>query len=185
LISTIYLFIPRGTDSHDPIVVTIGQIHAGDNPNVIPGRAVLRGTLRSLRSESRERTRDHIRQLARGIAEASSTRIEVAFAPGAGAVVNDGRCTELIARAAADRLGAEAVDRIERPSMGGEDFSYYLEHVPGAMFRLGCASAAGAPPLHSPEFDLDERALAIGAGILARAVVLASDPERLSSWRQG
>lgn len=185
LISTLYLFIPRGTDSHDPIVVTIGQVLAGDNPNVIPGEAVLRGTLRSLRGESRERTKHHIRQLARGIAEASSTRIEVEFDEGPGSVENDPALTELLAGAAADFLGPDAVDRIERPSMGGEDFAYYLGHVPGAMFRLGCAaSPAGGPPLHSPEFDLDERALVTGARILARAAVVWSNPERHPTWRQ-
>jgi amidohydrolase len=63
--------------------------------------------------------------------------------------------------------------------MGGEDFSHYLDRVPGAMFRLGCAPSPGpAAPLHSPNFDLDERAIALGARILARAVVLWSNPAR-------
>src|SRR5262249_19727821 len=120
LISTIYLFIPRGTDSHDPIVVTIGQIIAGDNPNVIPERAVLRGTLRSLQRAIRERTKSHIRQLARGIAEASGTRIEVEFVEGPGSVQNDAALTELVSAAAGELLGAENVDWIPRASMGGE-----------------------------------------------------------------
>lgn len=179
LISSIYLFIPRATDTQDPVVVTIGQIIAGHNPNVIPEQAILRGTLRSLGGEVRERTKNHIRQLARGLAEASGTRIEVSFEPGPQSVRNAPELNDLLQDAASEILGATGVDLIQRPSMGGEDFAFYQEHVPGAMMRLGCASpSAGNAPLHSPMFDLDERALLIGAKILARAAVLWSDPDR-------
>lgn len=179
LISSIYLFIPRATDTQDPVVVTIGQIIAGHNPNVIPEQAILRGTLRSLGGEVRERTKNHIRQLARGLAEASGTRIEVSFEPGPQSVRNAPELNDLLQDAASEILGATGVDLIQRPSMGGEDFAFYQEHIPGAMMRLGCASpSAGNAPLHSPMFDLDERALLIGAKILARAAVLWSDPDR-------
>lgn len=182
LISSIYLFIPRATDSQDPIVVTIGQIIAGHNPNVIPELALLRGTLRSLGGEVRERTKNHIRQLARGLGEASGTQIEVSFEPGPQSVHNAPELNDLLRDAASEILGPAGVDLIQRPSMGGEDFAFYQEHVPGAMIRLGCASpSAGNAPLHSACFDLDERALCIGAKILARAAVLWSDPDRRPS----
>ena len=65
--------------------------------------------------------------------------------------------------------------------MGSEDFSFYLNHVPGAMLRLGCRSdATGGAPLHTPTFDLDERVLPIGANVLARALILQADPERVA-----
>jgi len=179
LISSIYLFVPRGTDSHDPVVVTFGQIIAGDNPNVIPEHVTLRGTVRTLGGATRERTKEHVRQLARGLAEASGAKITVEFLMGTAAVHNDRTLTDLTRQAAAAVLGAENVQEIAKPSMGGEDFSHYLEHLPGTMFRLGCApSSTPAAPLHSPEFDLDERAIAAGARILARAAVLWSNPAR-------
>jgi amidohydrolase len=179
LISSLYLFIPRATDSHEPVVVTIGQIVAGHNANVIPENAILRGTIRSLGREVRERTKSHIQQLARGIAEASGTKIEVRFEPGPQSVMNDERLTDLLRASAAEILGPRCVDLIQRPSMGGEDFAFYQDHVRGAMFRLGCSSpAVGAAPLHSACFDLDERALVIGARVLARAVVLCAEPDR-------
>jgi len=178
LISAIYLFVPRGGDSHDPVVVTIGQIQAGDNPNVIPDQALLKGTIRTLGGPVRERVQAHLQQIARGVAEASGAQIDLCITPGAQSVVNDPGLTDLLKSAATDVLGGGQVDIIARPSMGGEDFSYYLDHVPGAMFRLGCASPeVGNAPLHSPLFDLDERALVIGARILARAVVLGSRPQ--------
>ncbi|MEZ5352198.1 MAG: amidohydrolase [Bryobacteraceae bacterium] len=179
VISSIYLFVPRAVDSQDPVVVTIGQIRGGESPNVIPREVVLRGTIRTLGGPVRAQTKDHIRQLARGLAEASGTRIEVGFRPGPEAVVNDAELTQLARRAAADVTGAEGVQTIARPSMGGEDFANYLGALPGCMFRLGCISElAGGPPLHSPLFDVDERALAIGARILARMAVMWSRPEQ-------
>lgn len=177
LISTIYLFIPRLTSSTDAVVVTIGEIRGGYSPNVIPETAELRGTLRTLDEAVRARTREHLTQLARGIAEVSGTRIEVRFKPGPPSVMNDPALTELIREVAADVVGAENVRWIAHPSMGGEDFAHYQQHVPGTMFRLGCASReAGGRPLHSPDFDLDERSLVLGAAILARAAVRWSQP---------
>lgn len=178
LINSLYLFIPRATDSHDPVVVTIGQLTAGENANVIPEFAILRGTLRTLSHASRERTKDHIRRIAAALAEASGTRITVEFEAGPRSVDNDRPLTELIREAAAGVVGRENLEIIPRPSMGGEDFAFYLEHVPGAMFRLGCGPPnRPAPPLHSPLFDIEEDALLIGARILTRAVVTWSDPE--------
>ncbi|MGV3720098.1 MAG: M20 metallopeptidase family protein, partial [Actinomycetota bacterium] len=184
LISSIYLFLPRARDSHEPVVVTIGEVSAGHNPNVIPETATLRGTVRSLGEVERARTKDHIRQLARGIAEASGTKIDVLFTPGPKSVVNDNVLTDLLRNAAAELLGAESVEVIQRASMGGEDFAFYLEQTPGAMFRLGCASpAVSGAPLHSPSFDVDERALAVGANVLALAVAQSSKLERRGEAR--
>jgi len=178
LISSIYLFVPRAVDSHDPVVVTFGQIQGGDSPNVIPNRVVLRGTIRTLGGSVRERTKDHIRQLARGLAEASQARIEIRFHPGPQSVRNDPRLTALIRQAAMDLLGQQQVQEIARASMGGEDFANYLQDIPGCMFRLGCCSqASGCSPLHSSNFEVDERALAIGAKILLRSAVLWSNPD--------
>ncbi|MEZ5398203.1 MAG: amidohydrolase [Bryobacteraceae bacterium] len=178
VISSIYLFVPRAVDSQDPVVVTIGQIRGGESPNVIPREVVLRGTIRTLGGPVRAQTKDHIRQLARGLAEASGTRIEVGFRPGPEAVVNEAGLTQLARRAAAGVVGSTGVQEIARPSMGGEDFANYLGAIPGCMVRLGTSSElAGGPPLHSPLFDIDERALGIGARILARMAVMWSRPE--------
>jgi len=172
LISTLYLFVPRATDSQDAVVITIGQLLGGDNPNVIPEEATLRGTLRTLDSTVRTRTIEHIKQLVRGIGEASGTQIEVHFRRGCSAVLNDLPLTELICGAAREVVGEDRLEIIPRPSMGSEDFSMYLQQVPGAMFRLGCASPkVGHFGLHTPMFDVDEVALRIGAKIMARAVI--------------
>ena len=70
------------------------------------------------------------------------------------------------------------VEEMPKPSMGGEDFAEYVQHVPGAMFRLGCQSSSVGAMLHSPHFDLDERALGIGARLMTRAVILQAGKGR-------
>jgi len=179
LISSMYLFVPRATDSHDSVVVTIGQIIGGESANVIPETVELRGTLRTLSHRIRERTQAHIHQLARGLAETSGTKIRVEFIDGTDSVVNDEALTAVVRQTASDLLGAANVEEIDHPSMGSEDFAQYLQNVPGTMFRLGVTSQnTGGAPLHSPMFDIDERALAVGAKILAQSVVSWFDPAR-------
>ncbi|MCA9103505.1 MAG: amidohydrolase [Planctomycetales bacterium] len=171
LISTVYQFVPRQTDSHEAVVVSFGHINGGDNANVIPQSVTLRGTIRTLSETVRRRTKDHIFQLARGLAEASATEMKVEFVDGPPAVYNDGEMNDLVCRAADDIPECQQIDEIARPSMGGEDFAHYLKHVPGCMFRVGCSAAAiGCTPLHSPSFDVDERAMRVAAKIITRAV---------------
>jgi amidohydrolase len=161
------------------VVVTIGQIHGGDNPNVIPEQVELQGTLRTLDAAVRQRTIEHIRQLARGLGETSGTSIDVHFDTSTASVRNDHDITELVWQAASGVVGPEHLDAIPRPSMGSEDFSSYLTHVPGAMFRLGSVSPNRVKTaLHTPTFDIDEQAIAIGAKVMARTVVHWSDPDR-------
>lgn len=180
LINSIYLTIPRATDSQDAVVVTIGQITGGGNPNVIPEQVELRGTVRTLDLNVRDQTVEHIERICRGVAQSSGTTIDVSFGSRIKCVQNDAELTELLRSEGRDLLGDKQIDEIARASMGSEDFAVYLDHVPGAMFRLGCAKpGTSAPPLHTPLFDVDEAAIPIGAKVLARTVVSWSDPARI------
>ena len=172
LISTLYQFIPRATDSQDAVVVSFGEIHGGQNANVIPEQVTLSGTVRTLDRKVRERTKANIRTLADGIERITGTRIDLHLVTDIQSVDNDPALTQLVAGVAQELLGPEHVVLMSRPSMGSEDFAAYLEHVPGTMFRLGCAGQRSPwPGLHTPVFDVDERCLAVGAKILARSVV--------------
>lgn len=177
LISTLYQYVPRATDSQDSVVVSFGQIHGGQNSNVIPEQVVLDGTVRTLDRSVREKTLHHIRTLAEGIEQVTGTKLEVCFEAGSPSVNNDEGLTNLVSDVATELLGPDNVAAMVRPSMGSEDFADYLEHVPGTMFRLG-AAGDDAPwsGLHTPTFDVDERCLAVGAKILARTVVQWSEP---------
>jgi len=170
--------VPRATDSHDAVVLTIGHVHAGKNPNVIPDTARLSGTMRTLDAEVRTRTVEQIRQVARGVGEITDTTIEVEFYASIPSVRNDAELTRLVWQEAEEVLGADHVILIARPSMGSEDFACYMEHVPGVMFRLGSATdLASITPLHTPKFDIDESAIEIGTRVMTRTVIMASQPD--------
>jgi len=181
LINALYLFIPRTTDSMDAVVVTIGQVLGGDNPNVIPEWLELNGTLRTLDRDVRKETIDKIRKLGHGIGQTSDTVIDVQFGNGSQSVNNDSQLIDIFRWATEDALGHEGVEKIQRPSMGAEDFAFYLDHVPGAMARVGCVSdKAGGAALHAPDFDIDEEALRVAARVMARSVVRWCDPHQES-----
>lgn len=177
LISTLYQFVPRATDSHDAVVLTIGCVQGGKNPNVIPDQVELWGTMRTLDSQVRVRTIEQIRQVARGVEEITGTQIEVTFHVSIPSVYNNADLTRLVCHEAEEVLGENHVQLIVRPSMGSEDFACYLAVARGMMFRLGCANDLSAvTPLHTPRFDIDEAALKIGTRVLARSVVMACKP---------
>lgn len=184
LISTLYLTIPRVTQTHEAVVVSFGQIHGGASPNVIPETVELQGTLRTLIPQTRRETIQHIHRIAQGIAMATETEIKVAFELGTDAVRNDENVIDLMKENCVELLGLPSIHEIPRASMGGEDFAFYLQHVPGAMVRLGCAKPGveNWPMLHSTRFDIDERVLPFGANLLARSTIAAFEPG--SRWRQ-
>jgi amidohydrolase len=174
-ISSVYQMVPRAVDARDPVVVTFGSIHGGSSPNVIPDRVDLRGTVRTGGRFQAEAVEAAIRKIGRGLEVATGVTFEIRFERGVDAVVNDPNVTRTCVEAASSVLGPEHVQEIALPSMGGEDFGGYLAQTPGCLLRLGVASGERTRhPLHSPFFDIDERALMLGAKILARSVVLLS-----------
>jgi amidohydrolase len=175
VIGALYEFLPRAVDARSPSVFTIGKIEGGYTPNVIPERVDLHGTMRTTDAGSRERLRRRIREICAGAAHASQAKIDVEFSNPLGAVNNVPEFAAALEGASRHVLGRENVDRIDLPSMGGEDFAFYLDEVPGALLRLGCAvPGTDAAFLHSPLFDVDERIIAHGARILLRAALALS-----------
>ena len=91
---------------------------------------------------------------------------------------NDPDLISALRRAGSEVLDGRGLEKISRPSMGSEDFACYLQHAPGSMFRLGTARPGATPtPLHTPEFDIDESALAIGVRVLTRSAIALADPQ--------
>jgi amidohydrolase len=174
----LYQGLGRLLDARDPAVLAIGAIHAGQAHNIIPAEATLRGTVRTLSHAQRARVEPTLRALLDGVCATWGARGELTLRRGSPPVINDARAVAALRAAAAATLGPDAIHDLPLPSMGAEDFSQYLTVAPGAMFRLGTARP-GQPLhlLHSPRFDPDERALPLGAAILARAALaLLADP---------
>ena len=172
-ISNVYQLVPRSVDSRQPTVVSFGYIRGGDSANVIPEEVELRGTIRTLKPNIVSDVLDTMKQIGNGVAEMTGSSIDISINSGIDAVVNDGFLTHIMELAAAEVVGTGNVFPIPQPSMGGEDFAAYLDYVPGCLLRLGVAGENKAKHfLHSPQFDLDEDALAIGVRILTRALIL-------------
>ena len=166
--------VSRNVDPVETAVVTIGSLHAGEAPNVIPDFARLQGTLRSFTEEVRELLKRRVREVLEGTASASGCRVEFELKPGYPAVVNDPASARLAARLAGEVFGVEHV--IEHPPIAAsEDFSYFLQNRPGAFVFVGSSNEAKGITAqhHSPRFDVDEDALPRGTELLVR---LALEP---------
>ncbi|MEG4534074.1 M20 family metallopeptidase [Microcoleus sp. D2_18a_D3] len=170
IITTLQQAISRTQNPLRPLVLTIGQINGGRAPNVIADRVKLLGTVRSLHPETHEKLPAWIEQIVSSVCATYGAKYELTYKRGVPGVQNDPKLTQLVETAALEALGRSRVQILPEPSLGAEDFSMYLEHAPGTMFRLG-VGLTDKPnyPLHHPQFEVDEAAIVTGAVTLAYA----------------
>lgn len=171
LVSALYQLLPRSADVRDPSVFTIGQIHGGHAPNVIPDEVQVMGTLRTTDPTGREVLMKKIEAAASHIASLTGNTIDIDVFQSLGCVINSRRETQSLQSSAQEVCGANGVVIIDQPSMGGEDFAEYLPECSGSQFRLGCAKEMPWPHLHSPVFDVDERCIPLAARLMARSAL--------------
>jgi hippurate hydrolase len=171
VVTALQALVARQFDAHDPVIATVAQIEAGSAHNIIPDRAWIKGTLRTLSAHHRERLHSALQRLARGIAEAHGAEASVTITPGFPVTDCDARAVALGETVARELFGAEGFRRLDKPIMGAEDFSYVLEKVPGAMFFLGVAHRdadwQACEGIHSTRMMVDETVLPHGAALLA------------------
>ncbi|MCR4401357.1 MAG: amidohydrolase [Firmicutes bacterium] len=163
----------RRVNPVDPLVLTIGTISGGYRQNVIADQVTMSGTVRTLNPALRGAVPDMIRQTLEGITRSAGAKFEFTFSPGYPPLANDERVAALVAASARRIFGRRQVIEDIEPSMGGEDFAYFLQEVPGAMFMLGAGNPdRGAKyPAHHPRFDFDEEAMALGAALMVDVVL--------------
>ena len=172
LLGLLYQYAGRITDARHAAVLTICMFHGGDAHNVIPAEVEFGGTLRCTDPQDRERIKQYIRHTAEQFAALHDVSIAVEFSQGVPAVNNDERLIENARETIEAMHGEDAVYDIPLPSMGSEDFAHYLEHIPGALLRVGTRSGKRtAYPLHDAAFDIDESVLAPAARLLACVLV--------------
>ncbi|MBJ7899822.1 MAG: amidohydrolase [Cyanobacteria bacterium RI_101] len=170
VITALQQAISRTQNPLRPLVLTIGQISGGRAPNVIADQARLAGTVRSLHPETHARLPQWIEGIVAHICGAYGAQYEINYRRGVPSVQNDPRLTKLLEEVSREAWGNERVEIIPEPSLGAEDFALYLQHAPGAMFRLGVGFQDRTnPPLHHPQFEADERAIYTGVVTLAAA----------------
>ncbi len=159
----------------DPAVVTVATMRAGTATNVIPDRATLSGTLRAISAETRHVLHEELRRTASATAEAYGTRAQVTVEAGTPPIVNATRPIAWARTAVESLLGADALVRLPVPNLGGEDFAFYLERLEGCFLRVGGrADNADPVPAHTSRFLPDDRAVCVGAAVLAETARVAS-----------
>ena len=163
--------VSRRVDPLDSAVLSTCQFHAGTATNVIPDEALLSGTVRTLKAETREEMERLMRELVIGIAQSNGAEAEFTFERGYPSVVNDPAAVDRAALAGAKLLGETKVIRQRLPGMGGEDFAYMAQKVPGCFVRIGQADGEkGSKPVHTVNYDFNDDILPIGASLWATLV---------------
>lgn len=160
--------ISRRKDPFSPSVLSICAFNGGYTTNVIPTEVKLLGTFRAMDETWRFRAHALIRQTVQQVASAMGAEADVEIPVGYPCLKNDEQVTRAARTLAEQYLDAEHVKEVD-PRMGAEDFAFYSQVIPACFFRLGVASPEKGvgPTVHTPQFDIDESALEIGAGIMA------------------
>jgi amidohydrolase len=173
LITQLPLLLGRQVDPRSGTVLVWGAVQSGEAANAIPQHGLLRGTLRTADHATWNELEEKVRSLVAAVLAPTGVGYVLDHIRGVPPVVNEAASSTMLSDAATAVLGPDASVGTEQSS-GGEDFAWYLEHVPGAMARLGVWPGHGPMrDIHQPTFDLDERALPFGVRILANAALSA------------
>jgi amidohydrolase len=165
--------LSRRLDPRDSTVMVWGAVNAGNAANAIPQSGSVAGTIRTASREAWVSMETLVREIVSSLLAPLNVEFSVEYRRGVPPVVNEAISTRILVHAI-EAVGPDALAET-RQSGGGEDFSWYLEEVPGAMARLGVWSGHGPQlDLHQPTFDLDERALAVGVQVMTNIVDNAS-----------
>jgi amidohydrolase len=171
VITTLQQAISRTQNPLRPMVLTIGQISGGRASNVIADQVRLTGTVRSLHPDTHADLPAWIESIVASVCNTFGARYEINYRRGVPSVQNDLALTQLLEASAKEAWGSDRVQILPEPSLGAEDFSIYLQHAPGTMFRLGVGFRDKQNyPLHHPQFEVDESAIVTGVVTLAHTI---------------
>jgi hippurate hydrolase len=174
LVVNLQQVVSRMNNPFNPTVLSITSFQGGNTTNVIPSEVKLMGTFRAMNEEWRFKAHDLIRNICEQTAAISGASIDCEIDVGYPFVVNNIELTAMAMRKAEELVGKENVEETEM-RMGAEDFAFYSHRIPACFFRLGVANAAKniTSGVHTPTFNIDEKAIENGAGIMAWLAVCA------------
>ncbi len=173
-ISSLQSIASRCADPLDSVVCSVTAVHAGGTAhNVIPESARFIGTVRTLRNEVRELAKERFHEIIHHVARAHQCHAEIEYKEGYPVTHNEPALTDSWFAAVRGHFGDDRVGVVERPIMGGEDFSYYGHHVPACFFFLGLKpeSQDSYPSLHAPDFDFNDDAIAMGVEAMCQLAI--------------
>ena len=173
IINSLNHIVSRRIDPLHPAVISLGQIEGGTAPNIICDHVKVRGTVRTVNEAIRKNIPEMMEESIKGIAKSMGAKFNFDYEFGQPELINDDKMVDVIVEAAKEVVGAENCIDLEDPVMGGEDFSEYLQIVPGAFFRLGTCNKEKETCVsqHNSRFNVDDDALQIGMKILSSAAL--------------
>lgn len=185
LVMALQTIVSREVNPAHPSVVTVGHFTAGAAPNVIASTAQLDGSIRAQEQSVRASLQQSIKRIAHSIGELHNAQIDVTIDLGTPPLSNPPDVAELAREAVRESQGESALRKLEIANMGGEDFAYYMEKIPGCYVRFGSVLAGKEGfPAHSSRFDFDEQALHVGATYF-HAVALAAGRHLVAQRERG
>ena len=169
MVNGLQVLVSRDVSPFDPVVVTVGEFHGGEARNVMAGHAYLSGTVRTWTEKLRREVPDRLERIVSKIGHAFGAKVKFTFEEGNAGLSNDSVCAEVARRAVVDMLGESAVSDY-RGTLSGEDFSEYLNIVPGVFCFVGTRNpeVGASHPQHSSHFTIDESVLAKGSMVAAQ-----------------
>jgi hippurate hydrolase len=174
MVSALQLLITRSFSAFDPVVITVGQFHAGTKANIIPDTAEFQATIRTFSAENRVRIQAEAVRLCQSIAEAYGLKADVKVVGQYPVTVNNEVHASFVGKVAADLFGAESYIEMPNPIAGAEDYSRVLEAVPGSYVFLGASvdeDFTKSEVNHSPRAQFDESVLYRGTALLSELAV--------------
>lgn len=168
MVQALQSVVSRNVDPTDSAVITIGKIEGGYRRNVIADRVRLEATIRALNSEVRGLLEKRIKEIIDGTARTYGADYDLEYRELYPPLINDEDVVAKVKESVEEMLGVDRFVEIERPTLGAEDFSYFLEEKPGAMFLVGGQNHDKGidAPHHHPDYDFDEAALKIGLKVM-------------------
>lgn len=165
--------ISRKKDPIEPAVISVGEFHGGSAHNVIPNEVIMKGTVRTTTHILRNKMPQMIEGIVKGITDAHGATYEFEYKEDYSPVINDGEIVKLVEKGGEYILGKDNVVKLENPTMGGEDFAYFQQEIPGAFFVVGTRNTEKGidKPLHNPYFDIDEDILHKASAVFAACVL--------------
>lgn len=174
LVVDVPALLDRRLDPRSSVALVFGAINSGSAANAIPQEGTIRGTVRMLDREAWKTVPDMVTQIIDDVVKPTGAKADVNYIRGVPPVINDRVATAMLAGAASAALGESQV--VETPvSMGGEDFSWYLDEAPGAMARLGVGRPGESLDLHQGTFDVDEAAIRHGVRVMVHTAMAAGE----------
>ncbi len=183
IVTAIQAIRTRRIDPLTPLVISVCQVSGGQTFNVLPEVCVAKGTIRALDAAALESAWTQVQQTARAVAEMFDVDVQFDLVDAYPPVINDARCARVVHEVGRELLGPDCVCDTHAPSMGGEDFAYYCQRVPGVFFRVGVRpqTAPDWPTIHNSAYDFNDAALptamAMYCGVALR--FLAAPPSML------